>query len=425
MSLFGALDTAVSGLGAQSAAFTNISDNVANSQTIGFKGTDTRFSDYLTTSSATENESGSVVATPSYQNNVQGSITQSSSPLAMAISGQGFFTVSQSVSTDSQGNPVFSTQPQYTRAGDFQLDKNGYIVNGGGQYLNVWPVDGTGNVNQAKLAPLQINEGSSQPVATGQVTLSANLPATPSSGTATAASPLTTQVSVYDALGTQHQLTLSWSQTATPNQWNVAISSPDATPTAIGTQTVTFTNGLVSAVGAAPGTAGQAATIPINPSFGGTAQPITLNLGTFGQPNGLTQFSGTQISIGNVTQNGATSGTFTGVSANSAGNIIATYSNGQTKILGQVPITTFAAPDGLQRQNDQAYTATSTSGNPLTRIAGSAGTGTLATQSVENSNVDIATQLSKVIVAQQAYSANAKMVTTADQLLQQTINMKQ
>ena len=425
MSLFGALDTAVSGLGAQSAAFTNISDNVANSQTIGFKGTDTRFSDYLTTSSATENESGSVVATPSYQNDVQGTIAHSSNPLAMAISGQGFFTVSQSVSTDSQGKPVFSTQPQYTRAGDFQLDKNGYVVNGGGQYLNAWPVNASGNVNQATLAPLQINEGSSKPVPTTQVTLSANLPATPAAGTATAASPLTTQVSVYDALGTKHQLTLSWSQTATPNQWNVAISSPDATPTAITTQTVAFQNGVVSAVGAAPGTAGQAATIPINASFGGNPQTINLNLGTFGQPDGLTQFSGTQISVGNVTQNGAASGTFTGVSADSAGNILATYSNGQTKILGQVPITTFAAPDGLQRQNDQAYTATSASGDPLTRIAGSAGTGTLATQSVENSNVDIATQLSKVIVAQQAYSANAKMVTTADQLLQQTINMKQ
>jgi flagellar hook protein FlgE len=211
MSLFGALDTAVSGLGAQSAAFSNIGDNVANSQTIGFKGTDTRFSDYLTSSTAADNESGSVVATPSYQNDVQGTITQSSNPLAMAISGQGFFAVSQNLGTGSNGLPVFSSQTEYTRAGDFQLDKNGYIVNGAGQYLNAWSVNAAGNVNQTQLAPIQVPEASLTPTATSQLTLSANLPATPST-TPTAASPLTSQVSVYDATGTQQQLTLNWSQ---------------------------------------------------------------------------------------------------------------------------------------------------------------------------------------------------------------------
>ena len=433
MSLLGAMNTAISGLTAQSAAFSNISDDVANSQTIGFKGTDTRFDDYLTSSTQTQNLSGSVVATPDYQNTVQGTVTQSSDPLAMAISGQGFFPVSQSTGMAANGQPVFSATQQYTRAGDFQLDKSGYIVNGSGQYLNAWPVDAAGNVDQTQLAPVQVGQSSYNPVATTQVSLAANLPATPSSTT-----PLTTQVPVYDSLGTEHQLTLSWTQsTTTPGQWSVAISSPDATPSTIGTATVDFgTGGAGAAAGLVnsitdpsgntiPYAAGQPAQFSISPNFGPGAQPITLNLGTFGQSDGLTQFAGTDLTVRSVNQNGAASGSFTGITTTSSGNIVANYSNGQTKVIAQVPLVTFANPDGLQRQDDQAFTVTNESGTPLVQDANTNGAGNIVTGSVESSNVDIATQLSKLIVAQQAYSANAKLVTSADQMLQQTIDMKQ
>ena len=136
MSLFGAMSTAISGLTAQAAAFTNISDNTANSQTIGYKGVDTNFIDYLTASSATSNQSGSVLTTPGYTNEVQGTINQSDDPLAMAINGQGFFAVSQQNGTSSTGAVTFQAQQAYTRAGDFQLDKNGYMVNSAGETLD-------------------------------------------------------------------------------------------------------------------------------------------------------------------------------------------------------------------------------------------------------------------------------------------------
>ena len=116
MSLFGAIDTAISGLTSQSAAFGNISENVANSQTTGFKRVNTNFTDYLTTSTQTVNEPGSVVATPSYVNNVQGAITQTSNPLGMAIAGQGFFAVSQATGQVNSA-PTFNPQQFYTRAG--------------------------------------------------------------------------------------------------------------------------------------------------------------------------------------------------------------------------------------------------------------------------------------------------------------------
>jgi flagellar basal body rod protein FlgB len=158
MSLFGALNTAISGLTAQSSAFSNISDNVANSQTVGYKQVDTSFTDYLTTSTASVNESGSVVALPAYANNVQGTITQSTDTTALAISGQGFFAVSQQNGTVS-GQPTFSQQQDYTRTGDFQMDTNGYLVNSAGGFLNGWTVNpATGVANQNSMAPIQVTQ---------------------------------------------------------------------------------------------------------------------------------------------------------------------------------------------------------------------------------------------------------------------------
>ena len=183
MSLFGAINTAISGLTAQSASFGNISEDVANSQTTGFKRVDTAFVDYLTTSTPTDNEPGAVVAQPEYVNNVQGAITQTDNPLGMAIAGQGFFAVSQPTG-EVNGVPTFNPQQFYTRAGDFTMNASGYLVNSAGQYLNGWAVNpSTGVADQNALVPIQVSQSTYNPVATSNVTLSANLPATPAAGT--------------------------------------------------------------------------------------------------------------------------------------------------------------------------------------------------------------------------------------------------
>jgi len=436
MSLFGALNTAVSGLSAQSAAFGNISDNVANSQTTGYKAVGTSFIDHLTTSTATDNEPGSVSALPDYTNNVQGTISQSSDPLAMAISGQGFFAVSEAAGTTTTGQPNFSAQTYYTQAGDFQLNDGAYLVNGAGQYLQGWTVNPqTGVANQSQLAPIQITQTQFNPVSTANVNLSANLPATPAANT-----PVSSQVDVYDTLGNAHTLTLNWTQNSA-NDWTVTISSPDSTPsTTIGTAEVQF--GAASPNGVSAGTIGafgtltgnvtstsyaanQPATLTLTTNFGNGNQTINLNMGDFGEANGVTQFAGTAYTLRSISQDGVAPGAFTGLSITTAGDVVANYNNGQTETVAQVPIVTFSAPNALQRQNGQAFTATSNSGNAIAQAEGTNGAGSLITGSVESSNVDIATQFSSLIVAQQAYGANAKVVTTADQLLQTTINMIQ
>ena len=433
MSLFGAMNTAISGIAAQSAAFSNIGDNVANSQTIGFKRTDTSFEDYLTNSNALINDSGSVVARPQYVNDVQGTITQTDLPLGVAIAGGGFFQVSRAT-TDTGGVTGFSPQTMFTRAGDFALNKEGYIVNSEGDYLNAWKADSKGAIDRTAISPVQVNQAAYSPVATSSVALSANLPATPGNNA------ISSQVEVYDALGTAHTVQLSWAKSTTAaNTWTVTMTAPDAQTPALGTADVVF--GSTSGTAAPAGTVGtvtansagltgstyvadQPATLGFNADFGSGTQPITLNLGTFGQPNGLTQYAGTDYSLRSLTQDGVPPGSFSRVEVKNTGDIVANYDNAQSRVIGRIPVSTFAAADSLQRQDGQTFTATTASGPAQAKDAGAAGAGTIATGSLESSNVDIGKEFTKLITAQRAYSANTKMVTTADDLLQQTIDMK-
>jgi flagellar hook protein FlgE len=432
------MNSAISGLGAQSHAFGNISDNVANSQTVGFRRVDTSFISLLTTSSLTTNEPGAVVARPDYVNNVQGTITQTDNPLGLAIAGQGFFSVSQQTG-QAAGVPTFNPQPFFSRAGDFQLNKTGYMINSAGLFLNGWPIDATtGEPNQNSLQPIQVSQTVFNPVATSEVILSANLPATPATDTATVDSPLTSNIDVYDSLGTVHSVGLSWVKTD-DDTWTVSISAADAETTDLGSASVVFgsasgnavSEGTIGSVGDATGTVvasayapNTAAVLAFTAVFGTVSQTINLSLGNFGQTGGVTQFAGSAYNLRGLTQNGVPPGSFSGVSMQTNGNVIVNYDNGQIRTIAQVPLITFNNPDALQRQNGQAFTGTLESGTPLATQAGTNGAGTLVTSSLEGSNVDIASEFSKLIVAQRAYSANTRVVTTADDLLQQTIDMK-
>ncbi len=443
-SLFGALTTAVSGLTSQSAAFGNISDNVANSTTVGYKRTDTDFTDYLTTSSQVTNDSGFVTGRPDYRNDVQGTISTSDNATALAISGSGFFTVTQA-STDNTSTEVLGTQPQYTRDGNFSLDKNGYLVNDSGEALNGWlastsPVTNattgvtTYPIDQTTVKPIQISQTALPPTATSNVTLSANLPASPASSTSNFAS----QINVYDAKGTLHTVALNYTPAldsggnVIANTWDVGVTAPDAvaasSSTGTGQAQLTFSSsGQLASVAGTIGsgsTTGETGKLALSLDFGDGAQTVNVGVGTIGGSDGLTQFAGTSYTLHSITQNGVPPGAFSSVTTQANGNIVVNYDNGQSKTVAQVPVTDFANPDALQKQDGQAYTITAQSGAALVKTSASGGAGQLVTNATEGSNVDIATEFTKLIVAQRAYSANTKMITTADDMLQQTIDMK-
>lgn len=433
MSLFGSMTTAISGLTAQSRALGNISDNVANSQTVGYKRVDTNFVSYITDSTVNRHLPGSVQARPDYRNSIQGTPTQSDNPLAMAIAGQGFFSVARP-DGNANGGLQFDERQFYTRAGDFSVDENGYMVNGSGYYLQGWNADAAGQPDRTQLAPIRINELVFNPIATSSIDLSANLPAD-----ATAASaPIVTPVNVYDALGTLQPMTLTWTPLATPSDsWQLSINAPNATPAAaLGTIDVRFGSGgmaagtisnLSGATGVLAGstaTAGNPATISFNANFGQGAQAMALNLGTFGAASGLTQYAGETFELRNLEPNGVPLGSFSSVSIRDNGDVAINYDNGQSRVAYRVPVVTFNDPDSLQRMDGQAFMRTLESGEARVSDAASNGSGTLVVGSVESSNVDIASEFSKLIIAQRAYTANTRIVTTTDEMLQDTINMR-
>lgn len=434
MSLFGSLTTAISGLNAQSAALGHISDNVANSQTIGFKRVDSNFIAYLTQSSGDSHQPGAVIARPDYANSLQGTVEQSEHALAMAIGGQGFFSVAAARGT-ANGLPVFDERQFFTRAGDFRLNSDGYIVNGSGYYLQGWPANAAGNPDRTTMAPIRVNQQVFNPVATSAIQLSANLPADNTTD------PVSTQAQVYDTLGRLHTVNLTF----TPgggNTWSLAVEVPDdiATP-ARGTLGLAFGNaaapavadGTIGGFSAATGSvtlpasmaAGDPASFTFTADFGQGAQAVTLSLGQFGQAQGLTQYAGTEFTLRDVPhQNGVPLGSYSGLSMRENGDVVVNYDNGQSRVIARVPLVAFNDPDKLQRLDGQAFMRTTESGEARMTDAASNGVGKLVTGSIERSNVDIAAEFTKLIVAQRAYTANTRVVTTSDEMLQDTINMR-
>jgi flagellar hook protein FlgE len=752
MSILGAMFTAVSGLNAQSRSLGNISDNIANSQTVGYKKVDTRFSDIITISNKSLNLPGGVVASPYYANALQGNINQTQSTTNLAVSGQGFFVVSRP--TDQTGTlTTFSALPYYTRAGDFEVNRDGYVVNGGGYYLNGWTVDqDTGIPDTGSLAPIQITQLTTPPTPTSQIEVVGNLPATSVVNPDPALAP--TNIKIYDALGNPHTVSLTWvkradniwnldvtaadstldpvagtisgtndqtavAATTTPNtagvaqqdtitvatnglppgrtvtytvgsnnvsvtapvggytgaqlatalaaainanagmaavvtagnvagnqltvtadvagtpftgalagngsgqldtvtipsalaaaqtisvnvagggpftvtgpstiaatrtslinQINVAalgvtavadpnnaariliqsdtaggtfapaadgggtttatvttdppaaevVTTANVTPVAqvdtvtlggtvgpgeigdtwsitIGSQTVSYVNdgtetsladiavGFAARINAASGlpvtasvsgsqvvltakvpgtpfsetlsatngnvpgfidihfgttptTAGTITSISnqYNPSgdatvpasqnandpavisftvdYGSGPQVVDLDLGRFQSTDGLTQFSGTQVDIQRLSQDGLPQGLFTGINISDNGDVELNYDNGASQVFYRVPLAQFYDPTALKRENGQAFTETFDSGTARITNPGASGAGTVRSSAVEGSNVDIAEEFSKMIVTQRAYAANARVITTADDMLQEVINIK-
>jgi flagellar hook protein FlgE len=435
MSLFGSLTTAISGLTSQSRALGHISDNVANSQTVGYKRVDTNFVNYLTQSSNTAHSPGAVIARPEFTNAVQGTIEQSEAPLSLAIGGGGFFSVAASRGTQN-GQPLFDERQFFTRAGDFGLDEDGYMVNGSGYYLQGWPADPAGNPDRTTLSPIRVDQQVFNPVATSRIDLAANLPAGAGSGTA----PITTQAQLYDTLGRLHTVNLTFTPAATANNWTLGVDVPDSGGgTSRGTLPLQFgaaatpaaPDGTIGGFGTPTGSiatgaggAGNPADFTFTADFGQGPQSVTLSLGTFGAAKGLMQFADKEFSVRNLAQDGVPLGAYAGIAMRSNGDVAVNYDNGQSRVIARVPLVAFNDADKLQRLDGQAFMRTVESGEARVTDAASNGVGKLVTGSIERSNVDIAQEFTKLIVAQRAYTANTRVVTTSDEMLQDTLNMR-
>jgi flagellar hook protein FlgE len=453
MSLLGSMTTAISGLTAQSRALGHVSDNVANSQTVGFKRVDTNFTSWLTRSTLRLHMPGSVEARPDYTNTVQGTIEQVENPLALAVAGQGFFSVAQA--RGGQGADVLFDERQFfTRAGDFAMDRDGFMVNGAGYYLQGWRMLPAGEPDRTNVAPIRISDLVFNPVQTGRIDLAANLPAgspaalaaTLPTATAGGSSPQQASVlQIYDALGNQRQITLNWWR-VDDDTWRLRVDAADAAaPPAPGDRVAeidfggtipggaTAAPGTISnianlqnigAPGAGPFAVGDPAVLTFEVDYGFGPQTVSLRLGGYGVPTGLTNYAGTEYGVRDLSQDGVPLGAFSGVVVRENGDVAVNYDNGQTRIVARVPVVAFNDPDKLQRLDGQAFMRTVESGEARMTDAASNGVGKLVTGAVERSNVDIAAEFSKLILAQRAYTANTRIVTASDEMLQDTINMR-
>jgi flagellar hook protein FlgE len=439
MSLYGALQTGVAGLTANSQALSIASSNIANVNTVGYKAGEADFSTLLAASSGGGDVSSSGVTANTTQNvSMQGLLTSTTSATDLAISGNGFFVVSSTPSTDS-------TAFDYTRAGSFTPDANGDLQNAGGYYLMGWQLDANGDVpsDRNDLVPININSLSGKAEPTTSITIAANLQSSTAidstytaggiaAGTDTPAFQRT--VNVYDSQGGVEPLQISYVKTGA-DQWAYEISyqgdSSNITGTnPIATGTVNFnTDGTLAGVTDTTGgtstpssTGTVSVTIPWSASSGLANQAVSLNMGTLGSSDGLTQFDSASTLVSSSVD-GALFGSLSGVSIDSDGYVTAQFSNGLTQNIYKLPLATFANPDGLNEISGNAYTASQNSGTPTISEASTGGAGTLSSKALESSTVDLATEFTNLITTQRAYSASARIVTTADQMLQQLMQL--
>lgn len=430
MSLYGALYTGVAGLSANGRAMATTSTNIANVNTVGYKGSRNEFSSLLT-SAGTSTGTGGVQVISKPKIAAQGDILQTNSGTDLAISGRGFFLVTQSP-VDS---PVLD-EILYTRSGSFQQDANGYLRNASGMYLQGWALDTDGNIpanrNSVELINLSQVTGASLPTTTAS--LRANLKSseaiitgyTPGDMAAGTITPqFETAMEIFDTQGGSRPMRMTFVKTAA-NTWRYEamydgsasdIGGAGNNPIATGTMTFN-TNGTI----ATPAT-NVNVTIPFVAGSGLSPQTIAFNFGTAGEANGFTQFD-TTSSLYSSKIDGTLFGGLSGVRVDEEGFVIAEFTNGIERNLYKLPIATFTNADGLGTVNGNAYRQTTQSGVPSMKAAEEAGAGKISSKSIEQSTVDIAEEFSEMIIIQRAYSAASKIITTADEMLDEVTRLK-
>jgi len=480
MSINSAMQTGVTGLTANSQALTTISNNIANVNTTAYKDELTSFQDIVTGAGATAvDNSGGVDAVTRQTVTRTGTLTATNSSLDLGIDGQGFFVVSDNSSQVSTTSSV-----KFTRDGSFQPDKGGFLQNADGMYLEGWPVNPDGSVTSdssdlTKLQPINISNIGGTAEATTQVAINANLQSsqpttTFAAGTYDPTSP-TESMSTYsisppngtkpdfeismpvsDSKGGQQTLTMSLLKTGA-NTWDYEIWSPNIADASgntiatgglgqVATGSLVFTSSgqldlsqsTSNDLSTTPPTTGAAGSFTPNLTIGASGSGAAVQwagaLGVAGQTvdmslansgsSGLTQFD-SDSTTQSVTSNGTAFGNLSKVAVGKDGMVTAVFDNGVTRNIAQVALATFINANGLTPVSGNAYQVSTQSGTFSLRTPGMGGTGQVTPSALESSTVDLSQEFTNLITTQRAYSAASKIITTADQMLQELLSIKQ
>ncbi len=428
MSILNAMYAGVSGLDAESDALSVIGNNVANSNTNGFKESQAIFENVMGSALGDPNAIGDGVRMASTQQDFsEGTMVSTGQPTDLALSGDGFFVVNGNVDGQS-GN-------FYTRDGQTSLNSSGTLVNPDGLALQGYQTLPSGQLS-SQMGSLTLQTSALSPKATATLNVTANLDAnTPLPATTpwdpqnpSATSNFSTTLSAYDSLGNAHQVSVYFENTGS-NTWTYhevanggeVQGGQSGTNVEFGTGTMTFnSNGALQSVTPTGGS------VTFN---GAQAQTIAVNLGSTVAGggtglDGVTQFGSTS-DVSSQSQDGYPSGDLSGIQIGQDGTVSGTYTNGQTVAVGQLAIAKFPSNNGLAQAGQNVWAATQSSGNPALGAAGAGGRGAIVTGSLEQSNVDIATQFVDLIAHQRSFQADSKTITTADQMLQDLMQINQ
>jgi flagellar hook protein FlgE len=384
-----------------------IGNNIANVGTVGFKSSHASFADLVSASLGGGSGTGQV-GLGVFLNDVQTSFTQGSlsntgNTLDLAIDGNGFFQLRDTTGTVS-----------YSRAGQFEVNNLGEVVDPSGRFLQGYQATATGVV-LGTVGNIALSTATVAPQATSTATVEANLnsaatvPAAAFDVTDATTYNFSNGITVYDSLGAQHQLRMYYVKDAAANTWNLH-SQVDGGAATAQTNLVFNSSGVLTAGGA------QTFSLPIT---GGAATPqsVAMDFST------ISQF-GAASNLTSQTQDGFTSGSFQSVSIDSLGRVVAQYTNGQTRTLAQIVLDRFTNPNGLIRSGENGFAETADSGAPLAGAPTNNGLGRLISQTIEQSNVDLGKEFVDMIITQRAFQANSRAITTSDEMLSELINLK-
>lgn len=433
MTISSSLNAGVAGLNVNATRLATISDNIANSSTNGYKRTDVDFSSMVLNQRSSIYAAGGVRATTFKDISAPGSLISTGSALDIAVNGQGMIPV-----TDVFGLNQDSSSRKFMMVptGSFSADEDGFLRTVSGLHMLGWPADESGNIGSVSrdstsdLVPVNVGVSQFTASPTRSINLGLNLPASSTLPTGTG-EPFTLPIEYFDTLGRSHTATFTFTPNVTAgsasNIWSVSVTDSGGDPNAtIASFDVEFSDaagsgGSLLSLTPGAGTTYDAATGQV--TFDVITGPINAFVGSPGDSKGLTQLEA-PFSPYDVTKDGAPIGNLQTVEIDAKGYVQAVYDTGFRRTLYQIPVSEVPNPNGMKAQNNQAYSVSPQSGDVYFWDAGSGPAGSYSGYALMESNTDIAAELTSLIETQRAYSSNAKIIQTVDEMLQETTNLK-
>ncbi|MFV0359059.1 flagellar hook protein FlgE [Tropicimonas sp.] len=435
MSISSSLNASVAGLSANATRLATISDNIANSSTYGYKRAEADFHSMVIDSGNGGYTAGGVGVSTTRMIDQAGPRISTSNATDISVNDRGFIPVTtQTALGKSNGDLPL----QLATTGSFRTDENGVLKTTSGLVLLGWPAASDGTIpNYPRdtgdaLVPVQINLNQSAVEPTTEMTLCVNLPATETEAGASG-DPLSLSVEYYDNLGASQTITATYTPTVpagatdpATNTWTLTLTDSASSGAVIGEYTLVFDDsrtagGTLASVTLISGGAYDPASGVISASVAGG--PLDITIGAVGDSSGMTQLSGGFSPIP-VSKNGSPVGNLTSVEIDANGYVSANFDNGISRVIFQIPLVDVPNPNGLISLDNQSYQISRESGGFFLWNAGDGPTGDIVSYSLEESSTDVADELTSLIQTQRAYSSNAKVIQTVDEMLQETANIK-